>query len=122
MKPYFDFHIFCCLNERKEGDPRGCCGAERGDMIRNRLSKMLRKHGLTRSRANKSHCLDRCEFGPCIVVYPEGVWYRIEDVDEDCEEIVREHLVGGRVVARLQLPPRESEVSEATSSETKARP
>jgi len=40
-------------------------------------------------------------FGPLLVVYPETVWYagvRPEDV----EEIVREHLVGGRPVERLR--------------------
>ncbi len=29
----------------------------------------------TSVRINKSLCLDQCEHGPTIVVYPEAVWY-----------------------------------------------
>ncbi len=53
-------------------------------------------------RTNKAGCLDQCEHGPTVVVYPEQVWYgyvRPSDVDE----IVQEHLVGGRAVERLRL-------------------
>ncbi len=54
-------------------------------------------------RANKSGCLDQCEHGPTVVVYPEQVWYgHVQSTDVD--EIVREHIVGGRVVERLRLP------------------
>jgi (2Fe-2S) ferredoxin len=54
-------------------------------------------------RANKAGCLDQCEHGPVVVVYPEQVWYGFVQPG-DVEEIVREHLVGGRPVERLVLP------------------
>jgi (2Fe-2S) ferredoxin len=106
---FFRFHVFVCRNQRAAGAARPCCGEERGEAIRARFQQMMRRYGVEASRANKSMCLDRCELGPVVVVYPQGVWYRIEDVDHDVEEIVREHFVGGRVVERLLLPPRESE-------------
>ena len=53
-------------------------------------------------RANKSGCLEACEAGPAVVVYPEGAWYRVNS-QEDVEEIVREHLIGGNVVTRLTM-------------------
>lgn len=53
-------------------------------------------------RINKAGCMDRCEEGPTIVVYPEGVWYTYVD-EEDIDEIVDEHLVHGRVVERLRM-------------------
>jgi (2Fe-2S) ferredoxin len=53
-------------------------------------------------RINQAGCLDRCEEGPCLVVYPEAIWYTYVD-REDIDEIVREHLVNGRVVERLKL-------------------
>ena len=53
-------------------------------------------------RINTAGCLDRCDEGPVIVVYPEGVWYTYVD-REDIDEIIEEHLLNGRVVKRLQI-------------------
>ena len=53
-------------------------------------------------RANRSGCLDHCEHGPCVVVYPGGIWYggvQLTDVDE----IVERHLLGGEIVQRLVI-------------------
>lgn len=55
-----------------------------------------------RVRINKSGCLDQCEHGPTVVVYPEAVWYGGVK-PEDAEEIVREHLLGGKPVERLRM-------------------
>jgi (2Fe-2S) ferredoxin len=53
-------------------------------------------------RANKAGCLDQCEHGPTVVVYPEAVWYGFVK-PEDVDAIVSEHLVDGRPVERLML-------------------
>ena len=103
---FYQHHIFACMNERDEGHPRGCCGAARGKQIAAQFKKMMRKHGVSGVRSNKAMCLDRCEHGPVVVIYPEGVWYRIGDVERDVEAIVEEHLVGGQPVERLMLPAR----------------
>jgi (2Fe-2S) ferredoxin len=47
-------------------------------------------------------CLDRCDLGPVLVVYPEAVWYTYVDND-DIDEIIDEHLVNGRPVERLRV-------------------
>ena len=47
-------------------------------------------------------CLDRCDQGPVMVIYPEAVWYTYVD-KEDVEEIIQEHLVNGRIVERLKI-------------------
>ncbi len=54
-------------------------------------------------RVNTAGCLDRCEEGPCLVVYPDGVWYTYVD-EEDLDEIIESHVVGGLPVERLRLP------------------
>jgi (2Fe-2S) ferredoxin len=59
--------------------------------------------GLKRVRVNTAMCLDRCELGPCIVIYPEGVWYRVDTVT-DVDEVLAAHLQGGSRVKRLMLP------------------
>jgi (2Fe-2S) ferredoxin len=53
-------------------------------------------------RINTAGCLDRCEEGPVIVIYPQGVWYTYVD-KEDINEILSEHLQQGRIVERLRL-------------------
>ena len=55
-------------------------------------------------RVNKAGCLDRCAGAPVAVVYPEGVWCTYVDA-QDIDEIIDSHLVDGRVVERLLLPP-----------------
>ena len=105
---YFDLHLFVCCNERASGDPKGSCGAAHGEAVRLRFAEALKAHGLSgRMRANKSGCLHRCAAGPAVVIYPEGTWYRVADAERDVDEIVREHILGGRRVARLLLPDRE---------------
>lgn len=53
-------------------------------------------------RVNSAGCLDRCEEGPVVVIYPEGTWYTYVD-QEDVEELIQEHLIGGRPVPRLLI-------------------
>jgi len=60
-------------------------------------------NGQGKIRMNKAGCLDRCDEGPVMVVYPEGVWYTYVDIS-DVDEIIDSHLVGGEVVERLRLP------------------
>ena len=101
--PLFEHHLFVCCNERPPDHPRGCCSAKCSVAIRDALKAAVAQAGLKgRVRVNQAGCLDQCELGPTIVVYPEAVWYghvRLEDVPA----IVSEHLLGGRPVERLRL-------------------
>ena len=102
--PSFARHVFVCINERAADNPRGCCKAKGGVDVRDRLKVELKKRGLTKTiRANNAGCLDQCEYGVTVVVYPEQVWYG-GVTEADIAEIVDEHLVHGRVVERLLLP------------------
>ena len=99
----FQRHIFVCVNQRPEGDPRGCCAAKGSEQIRALFKKGLKARGLAGAvRANAAGCLDACATGVTVVVYPEAVWYggvRPEDV----EQIIESHIVRGEVVERLLL-------------------
>ncbi len=52
----------------------------------------------------RAGCLDRCELGPTMVIYPEGVWYGYRDT-ADIDEILETHVKGGGRVSRLMLQP-----------------
>ena len=71
--------------------------------MQKKFKRKLSECGLKgRVRANQAGCLDQCEHGPNIVVYPEAVWYRGVTLD-DVDEIVESHIVGGRPVERLMM-------------------
>lgn len=102
--PSFQRHVFVCINERPADNPKGCCKALGGVEVRDRLKLELSRRGLSKLvRANNAGCLDQCEQGVAIVVYPEQVWYGHVTVD-DVVEIVEKHLIGGEVVTRLLMP------------------
>jgi (2Fe-2S) ferredoxin len=99
----FRHHLFICTNTRPAGHPRGCCNPDGSALLRERFKSEVKRRNLKGSvRANAAGCLDQCEHGPNVVVYPEGVWYggvRLEDVDE----IIESHLIGGKPVERLRI-------------------
>ncbi|MDA0369215.1 MAG: (2Fe-2S) ferredoxin domain-containing protein [Proteobacteria bacterium] len=108
LQPYYNRHVFCCMNEREAGHPRGCCMEKGGAELRAYMKDQARALKLKRVRINQAGCLDRCELGPTMVIYPEGIWYTYS-TKEDVDEILQTHLIEGRVVARLLLQPEEKE-------------
>lgn len=101
----FQKHIFICVNERDPSDPKGCCASKGSREVATAFKAKLHERGLKRIvRANKAMCLDQCAQGVTMVVYPEATWYGHVTVG-DVEEIVSQHIVGGRPVERLVLPP-----------------
>ena len=102
--PPFERHIFICCNQREPGHPRGSCDPDAENALQKAFKKALAERGLNRRvRANKSGCLDQCEHGPTVVVYPDTVWYGFVS-ETDIDEIIDSHIVGGIPVARLRLP------------------
>jgi (2Fe-2S) ferredoxin len=103
----FDKHIFICCNRREEGHPRGSCDPTGSEALQKAFKKVLAERGVKRVRANKSGCLDQCEKGPTVVVYPEAVWYG-KVTEADVAEIVDAHIIGGTPVTRLLMPEGEA--------------
>ena len=100
---YFKHHVFFCCNQRAEGE--SCCAAqgavELQTYAKDRIAQLKMK-GEGKVRINQAGCLDRCDDGPVMVIYPEAIWYTYVDKD-DVEEIIQEHLINGRIVERLKI-------------------
>lgn len=108
---FYERHVFCCTNERPAGHKRGCCKEKGAEELRNYMKVRAKEAGLKESvRVNTAGCLDRCELGPTMVVYPEGVWYTC-GTKADVDEIVESHLKGGRPVERLMLKDDQKELT-----------
>jgi (2Fe-2S) ferredoxin len=99
---FYRAHVFCCTNQRPPGHERGCCAGKGSERLRNYMKKRAKEMGLLDARINGAGCLDRCELGPCIVIYPEGVWYSPKS-EADIDEILTVHLQQGGRVERLML-------------------
>lgn len=67
------------------------------------MKSRVKEKAIRKTRINSAGCLDRCELGPCMVVYPEGVWYACHN-EKDVDEVIHEHIENGRIVERLRLP------------------
>ncbi len=101
---YYETHIFVCCNRRPEGHPRGSCAAQGSERLRDYMKVRAKELGLPRVRVNQAGCLDRCESGPCVVIYPEGVWYRVAS-REDVDAVLERHVRDGGRVPELFLAP-----------------
>lgn len=101
--PYFDAHIFVCCNRRPDGHKRGSCAARGSEALRDYMKARVKEAGVPQARVNMAGCLDRCEDGPCLVIYPAGVWYRIE-TRADVDRIIADHLLEGGRAEDLRLP------------------
>lgn len=66
------------------------------------MKAQVRKLKIQKTRVNAAKCLDRCELGPTMVIYPEGVWYTYNS-EADVDEILQTHVIGGGRVERLML-------------------
>ncbi len=102
--PYYRIHLFGCTIRRPDRHPRGSCAARGSEALRDYLKARAKELGLADIRVNSAGCLDRCELGPVMVIYPEGVWYAYK-TSEDLDEILETHLKRGGRVERLMLRP-----------------
>ncbi|MEK7206662.1 MAG: (2Fe-2S) ferredoxin domain-containing protein [Pseudomonadota bacterium] len=101
--PYYRHHVFFCTNQREGG--RTCCADKQAQAMRDYAKEKVKALGLAgqgRVRINNAGCMDRCEEGPTLVIYPEGAWYTYVD-KADIDEIIEQHLVHGRAVERLKM-------------------
>lgn len=101
--PKFTHHIFVCCNRREPGHSRGCCDPDGSENLRNLFKSEVKRRGLNPLvRANKAGCLDQCECGPTVVIYPQEIWYGGVK-PEDVPRIVEETVVHGRVIEELLI-------------------
>ena len=102
--PPFTHHIFVCCNQREPGNCRGCCNPDGSEALRNRFKAEIKARRLgPRVRANYSGCLDQCELGPTVVIYPQAIWYGGVTPD-DVPRILDETILGGRILEDLLIP------------------
>jgi (2Fe-2S) ferredoxin len=101
--PPFTHHIFVCCNRREPGHSRGCCDPDGRQALRDCFKAELKKRRLgVGVRANQAGCLDQCELGPTVVIYPQGIWYgHVQPAD--VPRIIDETIINGRILDDLLI-------------------
>ncbi|MES2607873.1 MAG: (2Fe-2S) ferredoxin domain-containing protein [Pseudomonadota bacterium] len=82
MFPSYKHHVFICQNERAEGHVRGCCSSKGSAELLTYMKARVKELGIQDIRINKSGCLNECEKGPVMVIYPEGKWFCVKNTDD----------------------------------------
>jgi (2Fe-2S) ferredoxin len=90
----YERHVFVCYWGKD-------CAPAGGRAIADTLKARSKAAGMTdRVRVNKSGCLNQCDSGPMMVVYPEGIWYA-GVTEDDIDEILERTVMKGEVIERL---------------------
>ena len=77
------------------------CTSSNSEKIIEKLQEEIARHGLEDEvNVVRTGCFGLCALGPIMIVYPEGSFYSMVQV-EDIPEIVEEHLLKGKAVKRL---------------------
>lgn len=101
--PAFTHHIFICTNQRSAGHRRGCCDPDGGQALRSAFKIEIKQRGLAPLvRANNAGCLEQCEHGPTVAIYPQGIFYG-SVTEADVPRIIDETVVNGRVLDDLLI-------------------
>lgn len=101
--PAFTHHVFVCGNVRDPGHKRGCCDPNGRQELRETFKAELKKQGLgPLVRANHSGCLEQCEHGPTVVIYPQGIWYGGVK-PTDVPRIVAKTIIAGEILTDLLI-------------------
>lgn len=103
MSNYYTKHVMLCTNQKPAG--KQCCADSGGEAFFTYMKSQvveLGLHGAGKIRVSKSGCLGRCGTGPCLVIYPEGVWYSYATF-ADIDEIIASHLISGIIAQRLVI-------------------
>ena len=102
--PQFTHHIFVCCNQRPEGHPRGSCDPTGGEQLRDCFKQELKARRLNPEvRANNAGCLDQCELGPTVVIYPQAIWYG-HVTPADVPRIIEQTILQGEILPDLLIP------------------
>ena len=85
-------HILVC-------NGTGCTSSKSPQILEN-FKRLVKENNLTNVRVIKTGCFGLCAKGPIVIIRPEDTFYAMVK-PEDCEEIIKSHIMEGKVVERL---------------------
>jgi (2Fe-2S) ferredoxin len=80
-EPKFEKYVFVCINERPVGERVSCGGTFCGKELSEKLKEAVKTAGQAgRIRVSKAKCLDVCEDGANVLIYPDNLWFKKTEV------------------------------------------
>ncbi len=92
VPPVLNHHIFICQNKRPENNPKGCCYSKGAEQLLNYMKMKVKDLSLSNIQITKSGCLNQCDHGPSLVIYPQGTWHNAT-TPADIDHIIQENLI-----------------------------
>ena len=86
-------HIFVCASFRAAGEAKGVCHRKESGSLLQYLQSELSDRNIDDIMVSSTGCLNLCEKGPVMIVYPEGCWYG--EVNEEKIDAVLDGLETG---------------------------
>lgn len=97
------YHVFVCTSSRVNGTQKGYCHSNDSVELVTKFMELIEENDISDSvMVSNTGCLSLCNDGPVVIVYPEGIWYG-KVTEDDVDEIVESHLIGGVKVGRLEI-------------------
>jgi (2Fe-2S) ferredoxin len=94
------YHFFLCNSFRVNGDPQGSCNRKAAPELLQHLQAEISDRGLD-AIVSTTSCLNVCEKGPVLVIYPQELWYY--GLDKDKIDLILDALESGDTVPELLL-------------------
>ena len=80
-------HIFVCASFRADGDPKGVCNKKGSVDLLPYIENEILDRGMD-AQVTSTGCMKACDYGPVMVVHPQGHWYGKVESEEIVDEIL----------------------------------
>jgi (2Fe-2S) ferredoxin len=94
-------HILLCNSFRAGGAPQGACNKKGAPALMQYLQEGLADRGMDDSAISLTNCLNVCDRGPVMVVYPDGYWYG--GITEERIDAILDALLSGTTVEEFLI-------------------
>jgi (2Fe-2S) ferredoxin len=86
-----NYHILVCNSFRVSGTPQGMCNKKGASSLMQYLQEGINERNIEGVTISLTNCLNVCDRGPVMVVYPQNYWYggiTEERIDEILDALV----------------------------------
>jgi (2Fe-2S) ferredoxin len=96
-----DHHILICSSAKLNGEPKGTCQKKSATDLCSYIQSEIYERGLDNLMVTFTGCMNRCDDGPIMIVYPENLWYGL--LNDEKIDIILDAIEQGKSADELLL-------------------